>query len=238
MLVFPMAGKGQRFIDEGYNTKKYALPLWKQTVLHWELNPFAQNNNEKIIFIGLEDLDEAYLAQECLLLGLRDYEIIKLDRPTKGQAETVYLGTLNYDAEMERLYIFNIDTVLNDFSYVSESDDTDGYIDVTTANGDHWSFAKIDQRDRVLEVTEKVRISEWCSNGLYYFKKLSLFRESYLKTVKEKKTVNGEYYIAPLFNELISAGCVVKVRKIPHSNMVSCGTPSEYINAKMFRSVE
>ena len=238
MLVFPMAGKSQRFINEGYITKKYALPLWGETVLHWVLKPFAKNLIEKIIFVGLEDLDDKYLSNECSRLGIKDYEIIKLIHETKGQAETVYLGTLKHEADMERLYIFNIDTVLKEFNYVSSSDDTDGYIDVTTVDGDHWSFANIDQSDRVLEVAEKIRISDWCSNGLYYFKKLSYFRESYLMTEKEKKTINGEYYIAPLFNELIRGGRVVKVRKMSHTNMVSCGTPAEYKIATMSRSIK
>jgi hypothetical protein len=40
---------------------------------------------------------------------------------------------------------------------------------VSTAPGDQWSFRRIDHKGRVVEVAEKMRISNCASTGLYYF---------------------------------------------------------------------
>jgi hypothetical protein len=77
-------------------------------------------------------------------------------------------------------------------------------------------------------VTEKERISELCSNGLYYFASLSTFASA-LKSYRLKHSgVKGELYVAPLYNELIECGMLVTYKLVPASEIGFCGVPDEY----------
>ena len=54
-----------------------------------------------------------------------------------------------------------------------------GHIPCFYAEGDHWSFAKLDADGNVIEVREKKRISENCTLGAYYFASAKLFADLY-----------------------------------------------------------
>ena len=49
------------------------------------------------------------------------------------------------------------------------------------------------------------------------------------KTKVSKKTVNGEYYIAPLYNSMISNDKKIFYHLIQKEDVIFTGTPSEYI---------
>lgn len=90
---------------------------------------------------------------------------------------------------------------------------------------DHWSFAEVDKEDNVLRTSEKERISPNCSNGLYYFKSVYIFNK-YFK--KYSNSIDGESYIAPMYNLLIADDLNVKIKRIDSSDILLCGTPDEY----------
>ena len=46
----------------------------------------------------------------------------------------------------------------------------DGFIPCFKAEGTHWSFVKLNDTGKAVEVREKERISDNCTIGLYYFK--------------------------------------------------------------------
>ena len=107
--------------------------------------------------------------------------------------------------------------------------DCDGYLEVFKGEGEHWSFALAEENSKkVIRTTEKERISDLCSDGLYYFKKKSVFEKLFLSAKENQKTTKNEYYIAPLYNDLIEAGSVVFYDLIENERILFCGTPDEY----------
>ena len=53
---------------------------------------------------------------------------------------------------------------------------------------------------------------------------LNIFKKSFRTNKRDK----GEFYIAPLYNELISQGKIIKYFKIKIDEIIFCGTPQEY----------
>lgn len=51
--------------------------------------------------------------------------------------------------------------------------------------GKHWSFILPDQNGNVSRTTEKIRISNLCSDGLYYFKDKYIFESAFNNAVKK-----------------------------------------------------
>lgn len=233
-IVFSMAGLSQRFIREGFTLPKYMLYAGNKSLFNLAVSGFLHyNKNCKFIFIARNIFDtKLFIEQECKLLGIEEYEIVILDKPTQGQAETVYLGlALSKTREDEPITVFNIDTFRHGFRFPKEIDTWDGYLEVFYGEGPNWSYAKTASATstKVVETAEKVQISNYCSTGLYYFKSAALFNVAFTAR-NEILQINNtkELYVAPLYNWLIAQNNNIHIHLIDRSAVLFCGIPEEY----------
>lgn len=224
-----MAGLSSRFFKAGYDIPKYQLDMCGKTVFARSLESFKAYFETDLFVIILRDVydTKAFVEREIQNLGIRNYKICVLEGETEGQAETVYLG-IKDTADDEELYIFNIDTFRHDFKKPDFAKYCDGYLEVFKGEGDHWSFVGIDENDKVVRTTEKERISDLCSDGLYYFNKVGVFKSLFEKTKSEKLYVKGELYIAPMYNLMLEQDADIRYDLIELSQIDFCGTPDEY----------
>lgn len=233
MIIIPMAGLSSRFFKAGYDLPKYQLELPNgQTVFEWAVTSFQHYfNTEKFIFI-LRDVfnSPVFVQQQIEKLDIKNFEIIVLDRETCGQAETVALGLkhLSVQEQQSECYIFNIDSRRHQFQKPEVAVHSDGYLEVFQGEGEHWSFIELNDQDQVIRTTEKVRISDLCSDGLYYFKHISIFLKLVETALEQQDFVNGELYIAPLYNRMIERDEVIGYDLIQKEQISFCGTPEEY----------
>ena len=228
MIVIPMAGLSSRFFNAGYDRPKYQLPLGNESMFAWSVSSFREYfETEKFIFIYRNVYDtKDFLEQEIAQLGILNYELICVDQPTLGQADTVYRALKSY--QDDEIFIFNIDSKLLQFSKPSWKNQCDGYLEVFKGAGDHWSFIEPKSDLEVIRTTEKERISELCSNGLYYFKSLKKFIQLAEYSLENSLFINNELYIAPLYNLLIADEAPVYYKLIDQAQIEFCGTPNEY----------
>ena len=231
MFIIPMAGLSSRFFKAGYDKPKYQLMLGKETVFSWSVKSFERYfQTDKFVFVYRNIYDtQNFIQSEIDKLGIFDYELVCLPRETLGQADTVYQGVCN--CPDEELYIFNIDSKIVDFQKPSWIDECDGYLEVFKGEGNHWSFAQPQDAHsrKVIRTTEKERISDLCSDGLYYFKQKSVFERLFLQAKESRQVAKNEYYIAPLYNQLIKEQAVVYYDLVSNDKILFCGTPDEYV---------
>lgn len=237
MFVIPMAGLSSRFFKAGYVKPKYQLLLPnKLTMFEWAVKSFEEYfQTDSFIFIVRNVYEtEEFVEKMCLNLGIVNFNIVVLDKETRGQADTVYLGLKEIenkiDISSEELYIFNIDSYRHEFKKPDISKKCDGYLEVFEGEGDHWSFIEISDNKRVIRTTEKERISNLCSDGLYYFKSVKKYLNLVEKGIEENNFVRGELYIAPLYNLLIQDGSDIKYNLIDRADIDFCGTPAEFMD--------
>jgi hypothetical protein len=237
MIVIPMAGRSQRFTKAGYDKPKYMLMAGGQSVFAHVLRSFEfYFQTEKFLFICRDILGtKAFIETEASRLGIKNVQIVILEKPTQGQAETVVLGLQQAGVDAaEPITIFNIDTLRPNFIYPADEfmHSIDGYLEVFKGQGDSWSFARtISPTDlTVVETAEKKRISDLCSTGLYYFARVELFMCAFdlQKTLPASTWQGAELYIAPLYNQLIQANYRIKAVEIASAEIIPCGTPDEY----------
>lgn len=228
MIVIPMAGLSSRFRNAGYKIPKYQLSLKGETVFEKSLKSFYRYfKDDEFVFITRKELKaKDFIKEKATLLGIDNFKIHELEEVTLGQADTVHRGLLN--CEEQELFIFNIDTFLLDFKKPGWLKQCDGYLEVFIGEGEHWSFVEAGANNNVLRTTEKLRISNHCSNGLYYFKSIRLFNSLIDRYKKEFDSHENEMYIAPLYNFLIADGGVIKYKLVKSKDILFCGTPSEY----------
>ncbi len=238
MIVLPMAGLSSRFFKAGYDVPKYMLDLHGATVFDHALGSFQGLFDDENFLIICRDVHDtpAFVRARAEAMGLpaSRLDLVVLDRETAGQAETVALGLRDSSTNAQTpVTIFNIDTFRPGFTHPKTFDvgAVDGYLEVFEAPGDHWSFARsAPGTDRVVEVAEKVRISDYCSDGLYHFRSAAFYLELYagIETRDPAGLQGGEYYVAPLYNIAIAQGADIRIAHVPDGGIRFCGTPEEY----------
>ena len=226
-IVLPMAGESRRFRAAGYRVPKHQLPMpWGGTLLEAAVSSFEEfYGSAKFVFgVAASDVEEV-VVEMAERFGIRDFAVSRIRVPTTGQAHTVALALEQVDA-IEDLYIFNVDSRRYRVPKVDLA--CDGLLEVFRGPGSHWSFVDPGVDDRVLRTTEKERISDLCSNGLYWFNSAAEFCDLVAGSLRRRRESDGELYVAPLYNELIARGSDIRYRLIDASQMTFAGTPAEY----------
>jgi hypothetical protein len=230
-IIIPMAGLSSRFTKAGYTLPKYMLYAVDRSLFNIAVSSFEKFfSNTRFVFVARDIFDtRRFIDSECKLLGIKSYDIVILEKPTQGQAETVLMGIrgAHLDAN-ESILIFNIDTFRPGFSMPARYEFWDGYLEVFKGSGSNWSYARTETGDgsRVVETAEKKEISDNCSTGIYYFKTVSQFMDAYNWGIYH--TQRNEVYVAPLYNYLISHGAEIHINVINRDEVIFCGVPEEY----------
>ncbi|ASN14636.1 capsular biosynthesis protein [Pantoea ananatis] len=225
MIIIPMAGLSSRFFKAGYTQPKYKLEAHGKTLFEWSVKTFEDYyDSEKFIFICRDVYDTpSFVASEINKIGIKDFEIVVLSSETRGQAETVFLSLDKVPNDLP-FVVFNIDTYEKEFKFFETQNDA--YLEVFKGEGEHWSFALPDgNTSKVLKTTEKVRISDLCSNGVYGFKSKEIYINAYIEMQRESM---GELYIAPMFNFIIDKKMSVHYKLTSIEKHIFMGTPTEY----------
>lgn len=238
MIVLPMAGLSSRFFKAGYEVPKYMLDLHGASVFAHALGSFTGLFGSERFLIICRDVHDTpdFVRAQCAAMGLpaEALELVVLEAETAGQAETVAEGLRGAgETGTTPITIFNIDTFRPGFAHPGtfDVDAVDGYLEVFHAPGDHWSFARAEPgTDRVVEVAEKVRISDLCSDGLYHFRSAEMFLDLYAEIeARDPATLQGgEYYVAPLYNIALRRGMDIRYTLVGPEAIRFCGTPDEY----------
>ena len=233
MIVFPMAGVSRRFAQAGYDRPKYMLPLGDGNVFDRAVGGFsALFGRMHFLFIVCDVVGTTtFIAESCRRLGLPDPEVVILDAPTSGQAETVELGLDRAHAPGDGpITIFNIDTFRPGFAFPTAPwfADSDGYLEVFRGAGANWSYVRPSREcnGRVLQTTEKVPVSDLCCTGLYHFARTADFRTAL--AAERAYPSAPELYVAPIYNHLIAQGRRIHFHQIEREDVVFCGVPAEY----------
>lgn len=231
-IVITMGGLGSRFRKKGYTVPKYMIEAKGKTLFDWSIQSLKGFNDlaDNYIFIVKKDNEvdvKGFIKEHCELLRISKYHIIEIDYLTDGQATTAMLAKKFWVPE-NSLLIYNIDTFVEPFAMEPSVIKGDGFIPCFKADGDHWSFVKLDGNGKVVEIKEKVRISDNCTIGAYFFKSCELYETLYNDFyVKENNSVNGEKYVAPLYDYLLRKGGEIYISDINPDLVHVLGTPEE-----------
>jgi choline kinase len=229
-IIITMAGFGKRFSDVGYNIPKYEIVVKGKTLFEWSMISLSDLKNEEFIFVKREDNRSIKNIDDLIkVCGINRYRVIEIDTITDGQACTALLAD-SYINDNDDVLIFNIDTFIEPGIIKREHFNIgDGVIHTFSGLGDKWSFAKVDKNDEVVDITEKIRISENASIGLYYFKEWTYFKNTLLKYKDDIVKQYKEAYIAPLYKFLIPK-YKIRIIRLSTENVHILGTPEEVLS--------
>jgi NDP-sugar pyrophosphorylase family protein len=228
-IVIPMAGLGSRFAQAGYATPKPLIPVLGKPMYAWAAESLPLAHARRTIFILLATQPECAELRADILTRFAAFAPMVLTVPalTRGQSETV-LAARKEIANDEPLLIHNADTAFEidpGWAAAAAARRLDGALLVFRSSERRWSYSREDADGRVVEVREKEVISPWASTGTYWWGRGRDFVELAEARVGAATVEGGEYYVGPLYNDLIARGARVANYEI---RRLRCfGTPED-----------
>ena len=228
-IVITMAGAGSRFAKAGFNLPKPLIPVKGVPMYRYSTNSLPLNLAKRLVFV-IQNNEFAELISNDINEHFAIYspKIVKIDGLTRGQAESLLLASDALNHTLPTL-VHNSDSAIsvdvNELINVMKQSDG-ALLTFEVDDSDKYSFAHLNENGLVDQVREKKQISTHASTGTYYFKSTVQMLNLISLTISTNKTEQGEFYIAPLYNEMIKAGQIVKIIK---TDQYFCyGTPEEY----------
>ncbi|MBX7138501.1 MAG: NTP transferase domain-containing protein [Oligoflexia bacterium] len=204
-VIITMAGEGRRFREAGFAVPKHRIEVRGKSLLAWSLESLRSFYQHSFIFVSRREyIARSEIEQSCRTLGIAKYEHLELPEPTDGQATSALLARPAIEDAEAPILIYNIDTYVEPWALQPEMIKGDGWIPAFSAAGDHWSFVTFDPAFKVTAITEKIRISEFATVGLYFFGSFNLYEECYRQCRFEGYR---EKFVAPLYQRLIEDPC-------------------------------
>lgn len=228
-IVVPMGGEGRRFAEAGHSFPKPLVEIRGKPMIEIVAQNLTPAETHQFIFICRQDHIQKFALADVLRLVAPGCHIVPLRSPTAGALCSVLLAMDQLDNEDE-LLIANADQYIaggvDHFLRSVRDRSADGAVMTFPSTHPKWSFVKVED-ERVVSVAEKRPISRDATAGLYYFRHGRDFLSAAQRMLMKNATVGGEFYVAPVFNELILMGKVVVPYRILREAMFGLGTPED-----------
>jgi len=234
-IIIPMAGHGKRFKNVGISKPKFMIEVKSKTLFEWSLDSLPIEISRKIIFVCLEKHEKEFSISKFIKNIMKEkypkinYELIYLEKTTRGQVETVLHAKQLIGSE-NPLIIYNIDThfistrlktkILN-----LKNRDVDGLLGCFTSDNENLSFVEINEKGYVKRIREKEKISSLASTGLYIFSSGKQFIESAEVMIKNDRKVKDEFFVSEIYNILLKSGKRFEIDMA--EEFVPLGTPDD-----------
>jgi dTDP-glucose pyrophosphorylase len=231
-LVIPIGYNSTFFNIEDYGYPKPLIEIMGVPMIQYVIKNITKDVHfNKIIFIVKQDeCDKFHLDNTLNLLSPIRPEIIKLRSDTQGALCSVLLAIEHINND-QPLLISNADQIFDqdiaNYVEIFSSSNLDAACLTFTSVHPRWSYVRTDESGLVVETAEKRPISRPAIAGVYLYKKGSDFVQSGMSSIKHGSSVEGKYFIAPVFNEYVLAGKKVGHFPIPNEQYHTFYSPQK-----------
>jgi NDP-sugar pyrophosphorylase family protein len=236
-LVIPMSGLGSRFVEAGYVLPKPCI----------EVDGFPMISRLMTMFPGISDVH--FICNSKHLRETRIGEILENVAPGAVIHEVPAcrkLGPVDAVVQIGE-YINQFEPVIvsycdfgglwdfHSFKEFVAAESSDGCVVCYTGFhphmlvNDQYAYCLV-EGNRVIKVKEKSsftdhRMSEFASNGIYYFRNGAILKKYFEKLMEEGPSLNGEFYCSLVFQHMVDDG--LKVNTFLVDYMLQWGTPKD-----------
>lgn len=225
-VLIPMAGAGSRFAQAGYTFPKPLIEVHGKPMIRLVVENLAAEG--QYTFVVRNEHYQQYALKYFLPLLAPGCNVVQVDALTEGAACTTLLAR-EYINDNRPLLIANSDQFMDwdarDFYRRVTASDADGAILTFRSTHPKWSYVKVNADGYVTELAEKKPISDIATVGIYYWRRGSDYVKYADQMIAANERVNGEFYVAPVYNRAIADG--KKIITYDVTAMWGLGTPED-----------
>lgn len=236
--VIPMAGRGQRFVDQGYKDPKPLIDIAGKPMIAQVLATLP-TPSKRVLIAQKEHASDARFKQTIASVA-GESKVIELNEITEGQACTAEIGLRDVADETPVLFascdtghMYDVDTLLKL--------EGDGDCDLAIFSAQNhlpalwrpqmygWIFAGPDGLVKNVAVKKQIDgiepRAQSVVTGTFWFRSKKVFMDEYNAMIKANDRVNNEFYIDTMARRMVERGA--KVRAFPLEKYIPWGTPEE-----------
>ena len=240
-IIIPLGGIGSRFQKEGYKEPKPFLDVLGKPMIFWVIDNLSISPEDDLVVVynpAFMNMDK-YMT-DVLLKQYPKAQLVELAGSTRGAAETVLFGLqgIKDEAKLSRPCVlcdgdsFYTEDVVTMYRKVSQTHNAS----VTFADTDPkplYSYVTVNDKDEVVDIKEKVKISDFANSGCYCFKDGKELASYCTKIIEQGITqlsqdLKGEFYTSGVIRAMLDDGIPCKRLEIQKKNMYVLGTPVQY----------
>lgn len=229
-IIIPIAG-AEYFENSDFIYPKPIIDINDKPLLEYVIRNLKEIEGEnQFVFILKNSLCENFNLDYTIRQLTNNPLIITLKNKTKGAVCTVLMGIDHISSDEEVIIVnsdqYFLENISNAISFFRKNKADGGVI---TFNSVHprWSFAMVDNKNKVLQTAEKRAISNNAIAGLYYYKKFKYYIESASNSILNEDYFDNKIYLSATINQLILQNKKVLAFKIKNENYISFYTPQK-----------
>ena len=229
-VIIPIGGLGKRFTDEGYPFPKPLVRALGKEIIFWNIENLRASE-EDVVYVVYRREFERFNFEELVRNRFPDlnFVFISISNETRGASETVLYALQEMD-----------ESVLSDTTIVVDSDNfyDDDVLSVARASRTNlifykndtdpkaiYSYLEVDGGGRVVDIREKVKISDMACIGAYCFSDARTLLRTVRSVIVGGEKQNNEFYVSSLYRHMIKGGVEVFAHEISGFNCL--GTPNQ-----------
>ena len=229
-IVVPLGGHGRKFEERGFTFPKPLVEIQDKPMIECVVESLAPRLEHRFVFVCRGEHLQKYALAEVLELVAPGSRVVPMRGDTAGALCTVLLASEWIEPEQEML-VANGDQILgfplDHFILRARQRGVDGSLLTFTSTHPKWSYALADEQGYVRRVAEKKPISRHATVGLYYFRRGRDFLSAATRMLLKGARTGGEFFLSPVYNELILEGLSVDHYGIRNSLVTSLATPED-----------
>ena len=229
-ILLLMAGSSDAFKEAGYTYPKNLIEIEGQPLLQLvieKLEGLIAADNHLICMVQREENRRSYISSVIHLL-VPNATVLEVNKETAGAACTALLA-IEHINTADPLVIINSDQILEvDLSEIFsefQRQKLDAGTIVFEAVHPRWSYVRCNSDEFVVEAAEKRPISKLATAGVYYFAQGQDFVEAAISMIKKDAHVGNQFYVCPVFNEMLLKHAKIGTHHIPRSTYFSLANP-------------
>lgn len=214
-IVLPIGGNNRDKNENAYILNLYEI---KRKILLQHIYESMSSIKEAsfIVIMKKEDVEECHL-DNIVRLMIPGVKIIISNGETKGAACTCLLAIDEIENDTPLLIAAGNQLVYGKLQAaikLFEEEKWDGGVTIFDDIHPRWSYVKLDKNGFVVEAEEKKPISRNATAGFYYFKRGSDFVSAAKSMIRKQVSVDGNFYICPVFNEMVLQNKIIGTYRI------------------------
>lgn len=241
-IIVPIGGKGERFSAAGYTDPKPLIRVYNKEMILWVLDNIHYRESDSVfVFYFPETVSKK--IESVVLAKHPNVRFIAIPKQTRGAAETLAIGISEiFRSSMQH----HLNTMVVDCDTFYRANVRDLYTEVSgydkgnavfyTYNVDPrpiFSYIRLSDRaselDTIVEIQEKVKISDNANTGIYCFDKIQTLSVYAHRVVEQNIQFAGECYTSCIIAEMMKAGHVFRGIELDPRGVFNLGTPAQLV---------
>ena|SRR2546422_702444 len=229
-IVMPLSGRGRAFVEKGYTFPKPLIEIVGRPLIEIVVRSLTPKEPHRYVFVCRMEHLARYAMTDVLRLLSPGCTVVSSFGETGGALCSVLLA-IDYIEPEDELLIANGDQYIthsiDDFLEATRQSKAHGAIVTFPATHPKWSYVRTSEDGDVEMVAEKKPISRDATAGIYYFRRGRDFLDAAERMMLKGTTTANEFYVAPVYNEMILEGKRVAIYPVLRTQMYSLGTPED-----------